>query len=115
MVRLVRFAPARSRASLAAVGIGSNSSRCAAWSIPVLVDQETIYAPRHGSDRLLLGLKGSLNEYEPDLLRQRSLSARYEKARRGELVVAACPGSDQDGVRQGRGTGRRATGALLAQ
>ena len=37
----------------------------------VLVDQETIYAPRHGNDRLLLGLKGSLNEYELDLLRQR--------------------------------------------
>ncbi len=55
----------------------------------VLVDQETVYAPRHGNDRLLLGLKGSLNEYELDLLRQRSLSARYEKARRGELVVAA--------------------------
>ena len=54
----------------------------------VLVDQETIYAPRHGNDRLLLGLKGSLNEYELDLLRQRSLSARHEKARRGELVVA---------------------------
>ena len=45
----------------------------------VLVDQEAIYAPRHGNDRLLLGLKGSLNEYELDLLRQRSLSARYEK------------------------------------
>ena len=28
-----------------------------------------------------------------DLLRQRSLSARYEKARRGELVVAAPVGS----------------------
>src|SRR5258708_26329381 len=55
----------------------------------VLVEQETIYAPRHGNDRLLLGLKGSLNEYELDLLRQRSLSARYEKARRGELAVAA--------------------------
>ena len=46
----------------------------------VLIDQEAIYAPRQGNDRLLLGLKGSLNEYELDLLRQRSLSARYEKA-----------------------------------
>ena len=55
----------------------------------VLIDQETIYAPREGNDRLLLGLKGSLNEYELDLLRQRSLAARYEKARCGELVVAA--------------------------
>ncbi len=55
----------------------------------VLVHQETIYAPRHGDDRLLLGLKGSLNEYELDLLRQRSLAARYAKARRGELIVSA--------------------------
>ena len=48
----------------------------------VLIDQETVYAPRDGNDRLLLGLKGSLNEYELDLLRQRSLAARQEKARR---------------------------------
>src|SRR5690242_13874251 len=53
----------------------------------VLIDQETIYDPRQGNDRLLLGLKGSLNEYELDLLRQRSLEARREKARRGELLV----------------------------
>lgn len=55
----------------------------------VLVDQEAVYAPRQSNDRLLLGLKGSLNEYELDLLRQRSLEARHAKARRGELVVAA--------------------------
>lgn len=55
----------------------------------LLIDQETVYAPRQSNDRLLLGLKGSLNEYELDLLRQRSVEARYEKARRGELIVAA--------------------------
>src|SRR3984893_9113530 len=55
----------------------------------LLIDYEVVYAPRHSNDRLLLGLKGSLNEYELDLLRQRSLEARYEKARRGEMVVAA--------------------------
>jgi Resolvase, N terminal domain len=32
----------------------------------LLVDQETVYAPRQGNDRLLLGLKGSLNEYKLD-------------------------------------------------
>ena len=53
----------------------------------LLVDQETVYSPRQSNDRLLLGLKGSLNEYELDLLRQRSLEARREKARRGELLV----------------------------
>src|SRR5687767_2151526 len=55
----------------------------------VLIDQDVVYAPRLSNDRLLLGLKGSLNEYELDLLRQRSLEARREKAKRGELVVAA--------------------------
>jgi len=55
----------------------------------VLIDQETVYSPRQSNDRLLLGLKGSLNEYELDLLRQRSVEARQEKARRGELVPAA--------------------------
>src|SRR6201984_3015494 len=55
----------------------------------LLIDQETVYAPRQSNDRLLLGLKGSLNEYELDLLRQRSLEARREKAKRGELIVNA--------------------------
>jgi DNA invertase Pin-like site-specific DNA recombinase len=55
----------------------------------VLIDQETVYLPRQSNDRLLLGLKGSLNEYELDLLRQRSVEARREKARRGELIVVA--------------------------
>jgi DNA invertase Pin-like site-specific DNA recombinase len=55
----------------------------------VLIDQETVYAPRTSNDRLLLGLKGSLNEYELDLLRQRSLEARRAMARRGELLVSA--------------------------
>jgi DNA invertase Pin-like site-specific DNA recombinase len=55
----------------------------------LLIDQEMVYAPRLSNDRLLLGLKGSLNEYELDLLRQRSVEARREKARRGELIQAA--------------------------
>jgi len=55
----------------------------------VLIDQEMVYAPRLSNDRLLLGLKGSLNEYELELLRQRSVEARREKARRGELLQAA--------------------------
>src|SRR6266704_4667389 len=58
----------------------------------LLIDQETVYTPRQSNDRLLLGLKGSLNEYELDLLRQRSVEARREKARRGELIVVAPAG-----------------------
>src|SRR5215208_2366736 len=78
----------------------------------VLVDQETIYAPRHGNDRLLLGLKGSLNEYELDLLRQRSLAARYEKARRGELVVTAPVGYVKAGDRYEKDPDRRVEEAI---
>jgi DNA invertase Pin-like site-specific DNA recombinase len=78
----------------------------------VLVDQEIVYAPRHGNDRLLLGLKGSLNEYELDLLRQRSLSARYEKARRGELVVAAPVGFVKAGDRCEKDPDRRVQDAI---
>lgn len=55
----------------------------------VLIDHETVYAPRQSNDRLLPGLKGSLNEYELDLLRQRSVEARHEKAKRGELLITA--------------------------
>jgi DNA invertase Pin-like site-specific DNA recombinase len=65
----------------------------------LLVDQETVYSPRQSNDRLLLGLKGTLNEYELDLLRQRASEARVEKARRGELV-SHCPVGfvkDEDG------------------
>jgi DNA invertase Pin-like site-specific DNA recombinase len=58
----------------------------------VLIDLDTVYCPRHSNDRLLLGLKGSLNEYELDLLRQRSVEARRAKAARGELIVAAAVG-----------------------
>jgi DNA invertase Pin-like site-specific DNA recombinase len=78
----------------------------------VLVDQDAIYAPRNGNDRLLLGLKGSLNEYEFDLLRQRSLSARYEKARRGELVVVAPVGFVKAGDRYEKDPDRRVQPAI---
>jgi DNA invertase Pin-like site-specific DNA recombinase len=78
----------------------------------VLIDQETIYAPRQGNDRLLLGLKGSLNEYELDLLRQRSLAARYEKARRGELVVSAPVGYIKAGDRYEKDPDRRVQEAI---
>jgi DNA invertase Pin-like site-specific DNA recombinase len=65
----------------------------------LLIDQETVYSPRQSNDRLLLGLKGTLNEYELDLLRQRASEARVEKARRGELISHCAVGfvRDEDG------------------
>jgi hypothetical protein len=57
-------------------------------------------------------MKGSLNEYELDLLRQRSLSARHEKARRGELVVAAPVGFIKVGDRLERDPDRWVQAAI---
>lgn len=62
----------------------------------VLIDHETIYDPRNGNDRLLLGLKGSLSEYELDLLRHRSVEARKSKAARGELILTPPAGYQKD-------------------
>lgn len=50
----------------------------------LLVDHDAVYDGRNGNDRLLLGMKGNLNEYELELLRVRALEARTAKARRGE-------------------------------
>ena len=54
----------------------------------LLADHETVYDPQLSNDRLLLGVKGSISEYELDVLRQRAWKARHEKAIRGELVIA---------------------------
>jgi len=51
----------------------------------VVIDPDGIYDPCILNDRLLLGLKGTMSEFELNLLRQRSLEAIRQKARRGEL------------------------------
>ena len=51
----------------------------------VVVDFDGIYDPNIVNDRLLLGLKGTMSEFELSLLRQRSEEAIRQKARRGEL------------------------------
>jgi DNA invertase Pin-like site-specific DNA recombinase len=51
----------------------------------VIVDAESVYDPCIVNDRLLLGIRGTMSEFELSLIRQRSLEARQQKARRGEL------------------------------
>jgi DNA invertase Pin-like site-specific DNA recombinase len=52
----------------------------------LMVDHDGIYDPRQVNDRLLLGLKGSLAEFELGLLRQRAREAFEQKVRRGCLM-----------------------------
>lgn len=54
--------------------------------------RDGVYDPRLVNDRLLLGLKGTMSEYELNLLRHRGLAARDSKAKRGELRFALPPG-----------------------
>jgi DNA invertase Pin-like site-specific DNA recombinase len=51
----------------------------------VLIDHDGIYDPRLVNDRLLLGLKGIMSDFEMATLRQRALEAQRAKAQRGEL------------------------------
>jgi DNA invertase Pin-like site-specific DNA recombinase len=51
----------------------------------LLIDVEGVYDPRLSNDRLLLGLRGTMSEFELGVLRQRCLEAIRQKAKRGEL------------------------------
>jgi DNA invertase Pin-like site-specific DNA recombinase len=52
-----------------------------------VIDTDGAYDPSAPNDRLLLGLKGTMSEFELTLLRKRLLEAALAKARRGELRV----------------------------
>ena len=58
----------------------------------LLADEDGIYDPRLPNDRLLLGMKGTMSEMELSILRQRSLEALRQKARRGELLLNVAVG-----------------------
>lgn len=53
-----------------------------------VIDLDGIYDPCRPNDRLLLGMKGSISEFELGILRTRMLEAARSKARRGELRIS---------------------------
>src|SRR5438105_13048547 len=55
----------------------------------LVIDPDGTYDPRLVNDRLLLGLKGTMSEYELSLLRQRGLAARDEGAARRAAVPSS--------------------------
>src|SRR5260370_33915654 len=52
-----------------------------------VIDLDGIYDPCRPNDRLLLGMKGSISEFELGVLRARMYDAARSKARRGELRI----------------------------
>lgn len=53
-----------------------------------VIDQDGVYNPCSPNDRLLLGMKGTISEFELGVLRARMLDAARAKARRGELRIS---------------------------
>ena len=53
----------------------------------LVIDPNGAYDPKHLNDRLLLGLKGTMSEFELGLLRQRALEALRQMVRRGEVLT----------------------------
>ena len=53
-----------------------------------VIDVDGVYDPCRPNDRLLLGMKGSISEFELGVLRTRMLDAARAKARRGELRIS---------------------------
>src|SRR5205085_1113975 len=54
----------------------------------LIADLDGVYDPAQYTDRLLLGLKGTLSEAELHVLKQRLHQGRLNKAQRGELTFA---------------------------
>jgi DNA invertase Pin-like site-specific DNA recombinase len=55
----------------------------------LLADEDGVYDPRDPNDRLLLGLKGTISEFELVTMRNRLERGRLNKARRGGLFARA--------------------------
>jgi DNA invertase Pin-like site-specific DNA recombinase len=53
-----------------------------------VIDIDGVYNPCRPNDRLLLGMKGSISEFELGVLRARMLDAARSKASRGELRLS---------------------------
>ena len=98
----------------------------------LLCDQDGVYDPLDSNDRLLLGMKGAMSEFELVTLRNRLLRGSRNKAERGELFLSVplgyfktpsgevvqepdeqARGNDPPGLREVRGTRLRVRGLPL--
>jgi DNA invertase Pin-like site-specific DNA recombinase len=53
----------------------------------LICDEDGLYDPRAFNDRLVLGMKGQISEYELHFIRARLRGGQLSKARRGELIM----------------------------
>jgi excisionase family DNA binding protein len=70
------------------------------WTDTLITDGQTIYDPKVSADRMVLGIRGQVSELELDHSIQRMIEARWNKARRGELMTIPPAGYDLDDLNQ---------------
>ena len=72
-----------------------------AMTSTLVIDHDGVYDPSILNDRLLLGLKGTLSEFELNLMRQRAQEAIKQMVRRGEVLGQVAIGyvrTDRNGI-----------------
>ena len=62
----------------------------------LIADEHTVYDPNLSTDRLVLGIRGQMSELELETSIERMVSARWNKAARGELYTIPPAGYDLD-------------------
>ena len=66
------------------------------WTETLIADEHTVYDPGDSSDRMVLGIRGQMSEMELENSIGRMFQARWNKARRGELVPSLPAGYELD-------------------
>lgn len=66
------------------------------WTATLIADEQGVYDPSAGADRMVLGIRGQMSELERDNTVHRMVEARWNKARRGEVFTAVPAGYDVD-------------------
>jgi len=64
----------------------------------LICDEDGLYDPRNFNDRLVLGMKGQISEYELHFIRARLRGGQLSAARRGELRMGLPVGLAYDGA-----------------
>ncbi len=70
------------------------------WTDTLIADDHTIYDPQRSADLMVLGIRGQVSEMELDNSIQRMVEARWNKARRGELMTIPAAGYELDDLSQ---------------
>lgn len=66
------------------------------WTDTLIADETGIYDPSLSTDRMVLGIRGQVSEIELDNSIHRMVEARWNKARRGELICTPPAGYEID-------------------